>query len=168
LLLLLIFGVIAFATCGSCVKSFASGVASGVSSTAGSAPGVGAPGVGAPLPQGDDALSGMSFGPPAAAGAQAGAWLRTLGVLDAAAAADGPAAGGAAPVAPQPPSQGSVVPPPMAELPPPPAPADNEPASDSPGGRGQLWTFEDREGVTHIVDDERKIPANRRHTARRQ
>lgn len=159
LLLLLILGVCAFATCGSCTSSFASGVSS-------SASGAGRPGgfggsssatwnggdpTGSPLPvpAGDASSWGSTWDRPAAAGAQAGAWLRELGVLD--------AAGAGAP------SHGA----PQASAPTPAQPVEAPAEPPSRKGTGELWVFEGADGVTHIVDDPEKIPANRRHTARR-
>lgn len=188
LLLILILGVGAFATCGSCTSSFASGVSS-------SASGAGRPGGSGgsssaywnggeptgspvPVPVGDASSWGSSWGRPAAAGAQAGAWLRELGVLDAAAGAQSHGAPQTSSPTPAPPSPtagdvsgpggggpGAVgTPGPSTGAPPVEAPA--EPPSRK--GTGELWVFEGADGVTHIVDDPEKIPANRRHTARRQ
>lgn len=185
LLLLLFIGVCAFATCGSCASSFASGVSSAASGGYGpggssSASWRGEPG-GAPAPVDDSSTWGTSWGRPAAAGAQAGSWLRELGVLDAAATnAAGASTGGSGPGAPTPappaPAAGDAAAPgaatatggggtPAPAPSAPPVPAPTEPAPRQ--GTGELWVFEGADGVTHIVDDPEKIPANRRHTARR-
>ncbi len=173
---LVMLGLLAFGTCGSCLSSFAGGVSSGASGGAGTWPTGGAPPAMGPSGGGwnADGRSGMSMGAPAAFGAQAGSFLRDVGVLDAAARGDATAPGAGAvpgggslggggvevPSGAGAPSTRAAAPPAEASPPaPPPAPASRR-------GTGQLWVFEDQDGSTHIVDDPELIPEDRRAQAR--
>lgn len=173
LVLFLMLGLFAFATCGSCWRSFAAGVSSGASGT-GSAWSSGASSGGAPSTGRSDvgAPSDMSFGAPATLGAQAGTWLRELGVLDGAAGAASPppaspgsgsgGAGGAGDSATSGPSTSMD-----AEQKPAEAGSPQPPAPDTgTKGKGQLWIYEDAHGETNIVDDLEKIPEGLRAQAR--
>lgn len=179
LFVLLVLGVLAFATCGSCLTSFAGGVSSGASGTTTSA-GWSAGGASSTVGTAGgawrgDGAPGMSLGAPAALGAQAGSFLRDVGVLEAAERRDPrpPGAsgqgGGTPSVVGDGTQPGSLGPPPsVGDGSPPvvPPPVDGKAPPASRRGTGQLWIFEGADGSTHVVDDPELIPEDRRAQAR--